>query len=135
MKQDPLMTNTATSHLMSHLATTTKLTHITIFSDGASSTYHASECIVATPSVARHSGMTVRAWNFFESQARILHMAERQPCMCLSVFLQLLDGKMQIGHLCMAVFLTCFHFAWWMDLKWFTRFQATLISSYRYIQG
>ena len=40
-KQDPLMTNTATAHLMSYLAKETSIKELTIFSDGASSTYHA----------------------------------------------------------------------------------------------
>ena len=40
-KQDPLMTNTATAHLMSYLAKETCIKELTIFSDGASSTYHA----------------------------------------------------------------------------------------------
>ena len=40
-KQDPLMTNSATAHLMSHLKNTSKIKELTIFSDGASSTYHA----------------------------------------------------------------------------------------------
>lgn len=84
------MTNTATAHLMSYLEKETGIRELQIFSDGASSTYHArylivhvsileltynqctppysSETIVATPSIARQFGITVKGWNFFESQ-------------------------------------------------------------------
>ena len=67
-KQDPLLTNTASAHLFSHLSKKTSIKNITVFSDGASSTYKASEAITALPSIASQFGIKIKAWNFFESQ-------------------------------------------------------------------
>ena len=55
-----------------------------MFSDGASSTYHASECIVTTPTIGRQHGINIRGWNFFESQAPLLLL--RAACATDSLF-------------------------------------------------